>query len=179
MSIQDRMNLDTPMGNVRMSPAVDQVAIAQALAGPSFDQNQHDYAMMTLIAQHLVDNPAPTLSGRQCAEFVEDARDRLYGGVTIWNKLIERAPCALGEQADVLFCGHNWGWPMLGMVTRYGTLEEWTAKTGSADHYPGVEYEWSVYDQENDRYTPWEHTVPVTMWLYRPDAPPIVDDADG
>ncbi len=67
MSIQDRMNLDTPMGNVRMSPAVDQVAIAQALAGPSFDQNQHDYAMMTLIAQHLVDNPAPTLSGRQCA----------------------------------------------------------------------------------------------------------------
>lgn len=146
----------------------------------AFDQNQHDYAMMTLIAQHLVDNPAPGLSGRQCAEFVEDARDRLYGGQTVWNRLIDRAPCEIGEQADVIFCGKNWGWPMWGMVTRFGTLEEWIARIGSADHYPGYEYEWCVYDQEHDKFRPWGENAPeVTLWLPRPEAPPIVEDVDG
>lgn len=171
MSIKDRMNADTPIMNGRMAPVVDQVAIAQTMVG-EFAQNQHDYDAMTAIAAFLRDNPAAPFSGRQCAEFVQDARDRLYGGVTAWNRLIEHAPCAVGYQADVLFCGPDWGWPILGMVTRWGTLEAWVARTGSPDHYYGAEYEWSVYNQEDDRYEPWGENAPQpTLWLPRPKTP--------
>ena len=135
-----------------------------------FDQNQHDYDAMTTIAAFLRDNPAAPFSGRQCQEFVQDARDRLYGGVTVWNKLIERAPCAVGEQADVIFCAEDWGTPVTGMVTRWGTLQEWTAKTGSALYYPGKEYEWAWYHVYEDRMITWDGPEP-TLWLALPKTP--------
>ncbi|UTC28173.1 hypothetical protein GURKE_01420 [Brevundimonas phage vB_BpoS-Gurke] len=137
-----------------------------------FDQRQWDYDAMTAIAAFLSDNPAAPFSGRQCAEFIQDARDRLYGGVTVWNRLIDQPPGKFGDQVDVIFCGEDWGWPMWGMVDCWGTLEEWIARTGSAEHYPGVPYEWSVYDQQKDRYITWERNAPeVTLWLPRPKTP--------
>lgn len=137
-----------------------------------FDQRRWDYDAMTTIAAHLRDHPAAPFSGRQCSEFVQDARDRLYGGKTVWNRLIDHPPGKFGDQVDVLFCGEGWCWPMMGMVTCWGTLEDWVARTGSADHYPGAPYQWAVYDQQNDRYTDWEADAPeVTMWLPRPETP--------
>ena len=171
------MNLDTPMVNARMSPRVDQVAIARALAG-RFDQNQYDYDAMTVIAAFLRDNPAAPFSGRQCSEFVQDARDRLYGGVTVWNRLIERAPCAVADQADVLFCGPNWATPLSGMVTRWGTPEEWQAAVvGSIEHHPGYEYEWSWYRADTDTLVPWDGEEP-TLWLAQPKTPEAAANLD-
>lgn len=180
MTIQDRMNLDTPPvsfepqggfpPNARLGP-VDQVAEALALAGkPPFSQRLWDFDAMTRIAAHLRANPAPPYSGRQCEEFVLDARDRLYGAMTVWRIVTGEPPCAIGEQADVMFCGPEWYWPMWGMVTCWGTLEAWTERTGSGEHWPGKEYQWSVYDQENDRYNEWDGDEP-TMWLPRPGSP--------
>ncbi|UTC28818.1 hypothetical protein MARCHEWKA_03060 [Brevundimonas phage vB_BpoS-Marchewka] len=177
MSIQDRMNLVTPMVNVRLSPAVDQVAIARDLAG-RFDQNQHDYDAMTTIAAHLREHPAAPLSGRQCSEFVQDARDRLYGGVTTWNRLVDRAPCAVAQQADVLFCGRDWATPLSGMVTRWGTPEEWRAAVGSIDHHPGHEYEWSWYRADTDQLIPWDGPAP-TLWLLLPKTPGAQEHPDA
>lgn len=143
----------------------------------AFDQNQHDYDAMTTIAAHLRENPAAPFSGRQCSEFVQDARDRLYGGVTTWNRLIDRAPCAVAQQADVLFCGPEWGWPITGMVTRWGTPEEWQATVGAIDHHPGVAYEWAWYDAGSDRFVPWDGPEP-TLWLPRPKSPREQEQCD-
>lgn len=140
------------------------------IAKRPFDQRQHDFDAMSTIAAFLRDNPADPFSGRQCAEFVLDARDRLYGPKTVWRSVAADPPCGFGEQADVIFCGDGWYWPMWGMVTRYGTLKEWTAATGSAEHWPGREYQWSIYDQENDKYLEWDGPEP-TMWLERPGSP--------
>lgn len=137
---------------------------------PALAQRQFDHAALTAIAAFLRDHPAAPYSGRQCEEMVLDARDRLHGPRTIWNTLPSQPPCALGEQADVLFCGEDWGWPILGMVTRWGTPEEWTERTGSLAFYPGCEYSWSIYDQENDRFDDWNGSEP-TLWLPRPNTP--------
>ncbi|USN16050.1 hypothetical protein PAPPERLAPAPP_03090 [Brevundimonas phage vB_BpoS-Papperlapapp] len=177
MSIQDRMNLVTPMVNVRLSPAADQVAIARDLAG-RFDQNQHDYDAMTTIAAHLREHPAAPFSGRQCSEFVQDARDRLYGRPSTWHRLLDRAPCAVGHQADVLFCGPDWATPLSGMVTRWGTLEEWTAFTGSGAHWFGQEYEWTWYHADDDRCVPWDGPAP-SLWAPMPKTPGAQEHPDA
>lgn len=136
-----------------------------------FDQRLWDYDAMTKIAAFLRDNPAAPYSGRQCEEFVLDARDRLYGDTTVWRSVAGDPPCEIGEQADVIFCGEGYHWPLWGMVTCWGTLEAWTARTGSADGWPGHEFGWSIYDQENDRYLDWEDHAAITMWLPRPRSP--------
>jgi hypothetical protein len=135
-----------------------------------WSQKAHDFDAMSTIAAHLRENPAHPFSGRQCEEFVLDARDRLYGPKTVWRSVAGDPPCEDGEQADVIFCGDGWYWPMWGMVTRWGTLEAWVAKTGSADHWPGKDYQWSIYDPEKDKYLEWDGPEP-TMWLPRPGSP--------
>jgi hypothetical protein len=48
-----------------------------------FDQRAHDFDAMSVIAAHLRECPADPFSGRQCEEFVIDARDRLYASPDI------------------------------------------------------------------------------------------------
>lgn len=85
-----------------------------------------------------------------------------------WRSLTEQAPCGVGDQAQVLFCGPTWGWPILGVVSNFGTLDDWVAKTGSAEHWPG-QYQFMMYLQDQDRYEIWDSEQP-THWLLAPSA---------
>jgi hypothetical protein len=105
-----------------------------------------------------------------------------------WIKIADQPPGKCGDQVDVIFGHPDWGWPMWGMVTCWGTLEEWVAKGGSPITYPGIDFEWFIYDQENDRYRPWNELAPQegeplwpprrdlrmqpTHWMLRPSSPP-------
>ncbi|WP_293825997.1 hypothetical protein, partial [uncultured Brevundimonas sp.] len=61
--------------------AVDEEASRQSLAAlrpqREWSQEQHDREALTVIAEHLRENPAAPYSGRQCEEFVLSARDAL------------------------------------------------------------------------------------------------------
>ena len=53
-----------------------------------------------------------------------------------------------GKQVDVYFCCPHWATGQRGMFTYWGN--------GVSD----VEYEWSVYNQEEDRFYLWEYGDP-------------------
>jgi len=69
-----------------------------------------------------------------------------------WYQSKDKAPCQAGGQVDVIFCSKGWACAMVGMFTNYGDTEQW-----------------SMYDQENDRFIDW-NIVPE-MWMYMPHVP--------
>lgn len=156
----------------------------EALDG-GHDQRKWDFDAMTAIASFLRDTPADPYSGRQCEEFVLDARDRLYAPdryfllkqaiedlvrVNLsWRSVETDPPCPIGEQVDIIFTQEGDYGVYVGMVSGFGTLAEWVERTGSEDHWPG-QYQWSVYDQQNDKYLEWEGDAP-TLWMVKPMSP--------
>lgn len=93
--------------------------------------------------------------------YLEEARETLksyslHNDLFGWVRTANRLPGEPGEQTDVLMWSPEWATWLKGMVTRWmdGTCE------------------WSIYNQQDDRYHEWEY--PPEFWMC-----PILPNAIG
>lgn len=71
-----------------------------------------------------------------------------------WIEVKKQLPTKkIGGQVKVIFCGPNWGWPIVGLFTKWEDHEEWLE-----------------YDQQEDRYYS-SDCDPPTWWMEFPRVP--------
>jgi hypothetical protein len=121
------------------------------------DEWKGELIALAVAAQAIADEHADVLRPKQTEQLYRIRaviEERM-----LWRDVATDPPCAVGEQADVMFCAPGWGWPIVGVVTRF-------TESG---------YDWLLYDQENDKFLEWlpdgcKGPLP-TLWLPMPVPP--------
>jgi len=86
--------------------------------------------------QQTTSEPLPACAGNGCPD----------AACSAWVKTADKLPGQIGDQVDVLMWSPEWATWLKGMVTRWED-----------------ECEWSIYNQQDDRYHDWHY--PPAFWM--------------